>query len=102
MWVSVLWKTRNLLLLLLWIDEAKANIKPIYEFVCLLYMNVGVMKDYKLRDLRASHTGQTLFPVSDKVMQIPKWKSLNSLLDQLPREKVKKNETFRMAIFVLL
>jgi hypothetical protein len=33
---------------LLWIDEAKANIN--------LYMNVGVMKDYKLRDLRASLT----------------------------------------------
>jgi hypothetical protein len=31
------------------IDEAKANIKPIYECV-------GVMEDYKLRDLRASHT----------------------------------------------
>ncbi len=76
---------------LLWIDEAKAHIKPIYEsyigfiwayikpiyesyfsyktyiwvifFICRSYihrhsynMSVGVMEDYKLRDLRASHT----------------------------------------------
>ncbi len=33
---------------LLWIDEAKDKDKT--------YMSVGVMEDYKLRDLRASNT----------------------------------------------
>ena len=38
---------------LLWINEAKAKA---FETMWNLYMSVGVMEDYKLRDLRASHT----------------------------------------------
>jgi hypothetical protein len=43
LYMSLLW-----ICCLLWIDETKTNIKPIYEF--------GGMKNYKLRDLHASHT----------------------------------------------
>ncbi len=43
------YRNRGVSVCLLRIDEAKANIKLISA-----YLNVGVMKDYKLRDLHAS------------------------------------------------